>query len=89
MVKINGYFKGKLVTAETVYIGESAKIDGDIEAENVIIKGNVKGNVTARMKIHLTSTSKLEGFMIAQNFIIDKGAFFSGNCKPIQARAVS
>ena len=88
-IKISGFFQGKIFSKGTVFIDTTGDIDGDIEAENVIICGNVKGNIIAKTKIHLTSTSKLYGHIVSTNIVIDKDAFFLGDCKLSKNKALS
>lgn len=88
-IKINGIFEGKIVSSQNVYIGPHAKINGDIEAQNITIDGKVTGNIIAKGKTHLTSTCQLEGQIITKSFIIDEGAYFLGNCRRTHVRKIS
>ncbi len=81
--KINGIFNGNIVSTKNVIIDSSAKINGNIKAETIIINGYVKGNLYGKSKVHLTSTCILEGEIITKNFKIDKGAHLVGKCKHI------
>lgn len=80
-IKISGNYCGKIFSSQNVYIDSTAKIDGDIEAENIVVSGVIKGNISAKKRIHLTSTSNLQGDIITGNFRIDKGGIFLGTCK--------
>lgn len=79
-VKICGNYIGEIFSAKTVFIDSTAKINGDISAENIIVHGSVRGNLIAKNKIHLSSTCKLEGDIYAPNFIIENGVMFWGKC---------
>lgn len=82
-VRINGSVTGELIIAGNVIIGDSSKIKGNIQADNVHIAGTVHGNVTATGQLHMTSTAKLVGDVDVKNIIIDEGAVFTGHCKAV------
>lgn len=79
-VSIRGYFKGNIISNNTIYISDTGKIEGDIEADDIIVFGKILGNVLAKNKIYFASSSKFEGIIKAKKLIIDKGALFLGKC---------
>ena len=60
-IRIDGEVKGKIESLGDVMIGETASVESDIEAKNVIIAGTVVGNVKASGKLDLLSTGNLKG----------------------------
>lgn len=77
-IRVDGGIKGKLVSKNTVTVGESGRIQGDIEALNAIIAGKVKGKVVVGEKLVLESTASLVGELKAKKLIIDEGSVFEG-----------
>jgi cytoskeletal protein CcmA (bactofilin family) len=79
-VRVDGQFKGKIDTEETVTIGPAGIVEADIRAKSAIILGKVKGNIFAEDRIHLESKSALVGDIKTRELVIDEGAVFDGNC---------
>ncbi|HED11926.1 MAG TPA: polymer-forming cytoskeletal protein [Caldithrix abyssi] len=77
-IRIDGSIKGTLNCKNTVTIGESGKVEGDIQAQNAIIGGQVQGRVVVLEKLVLENKSSLVGELQAKKLIIDEGAVFDG-----------
>lgn len=80
-LKINGNFRGSLITTGILTIGESAIVESNIEGDNVIIAGKVTGKITANKMLVLMPTSSLIGDIITPKLNIVEGAIFQGNCQ--------
>ncbi len=81
MVRIDGRFKGEINTEGTLIVGETAVIDSDIHAANVIISGEIRGHIVAGEKIEIISPGKVFGDIEAPSVIINTGVIFEGNCQ--------
>jgi cytoskeletal protein CcmA (bactofilin family) len=79
-VRLDGSFKGEIITKGDIFLGDSAKIEGDIKARNVYVGGAIQGNVEASGRVELSSTAKLFGQLKVGNLVIEEGAIFMGNC---------
>lgn len=77
-IRVDGAIKGKLISKNTVTVGETGRIQGDIEALNAIIAGKVIGKVVVAEKLVLESTASLVGELKAKKLIIDEGSVFEG-----------
>ncbi len=77
-IRIDGKIKGSLSCKNTLTIGESGEIEGDIDASNAIVGGKIKGKVTIKEKLVLEARSSLVGELKAKKLIIDEGAIFDG-----------
>ncbi len=74
---IDGNLKGSKVT-----IGETAHVQGTIEAESARVGGTVKGQINVR-NLEISKTAKVVGDIIHQSLSIEAGAYFTGNVKRI------
>ena len=82
VVRIDGRFKGEVKTEEgTLIVGETAVIDCDIHASNVIVSGEVRGHIIAEEKIEILTPGKVFGDIEAPSVTINKGVVFEGNCR--------
>lgn len=76
-VRLDGTFTGTLEIAGNVLVGETAKINADINARNISIAGAVRGNVSGR-KVQLLRTGRIWGDIRAQALTTEEGAFIDG-----------
>jgi len=79
-LRIDGYIKGKVVSSETVVIGTTGKVEGDVDAKNGTIAGTVTGNVTVTEKVELQTQAVLYGDLKTTALVIEQGATFDGAC---------
>ena len=79
--RIDGRVKGKIVSENTLVVGEAAKIEADIDCGVVSIRGTVSGRVHGRQRIELLAGSKVQATLISPKLVIEDGAFFQGDCQ--------
>lgn len=77
-VRIDGVFEGSVETAGNVIVGEAAKVEADISANNVSVAGSVKGEVRAQGRLEILSTGAVWGNIAVDTFLIDEGGFYNG-----------
>jgi cytoskeletal protein CcmA (bactofilin family) len=78
--RVDGRVKGKIVSDNTLVVGETARIEADIDCGFVSIKGSVTGNVHARQRVELLAGAKVQGSLASPRLLIEEGAFFQGDC---------
>jgi cytoskeletal protein CcmA (bactofilin family) len=76
-VRLDGTFTGTLEISGNVLVGETAKINADINAKNVSIAGAVRGNVSGK-KVQLLRTGRVWGDITAAALTTEEGAFIDG-----------
>jgi cytoskeletal protein CcmA (bactofilin family) len=62
----------------TLTLGETAMVDADIRAKQVIVRGTVRGSIAAGDRIELTATARVNGTLTAERVVIAEGASFNG-----------
>ncbi len=80
-VRLDGRFKGEIRSDDTLIVGETAKIEGEIHVGSAIIQGEIVGNLYAKEKVELHHPGRMIGDIITPAVVIDEGAIFEGNCK--------
>ena len=80
-VRIDGSFKGEISTKGTLIVGETADIEADIHASQIIVSGEVRGSIVAEKKIEAHAPGKIIGNIQAPIITIDEGFVFEGNCR--------
>ena len=79
-IRVDAKVTGNITTTGTLILGATGSIDGNVEAEAVLIGGEVLGNIVATQKAELTSTAKVLGDITTQIIVIDEKAIFQGKC---------
>ena len=79
-IRIDGTVNGNVTVTDTVIVGASGCINGDINAKKVIIGGEVYGNLNVPEKVELTSTARVIGDITTGGLVIDEKAIFQGRC---------
>ena len=84
-LQINGRFEGEIVTPDTLVVGESARVKGDIEAGVVIISGEVNGNIRAKYRVEIHKPAVFRGDIFTPSLSVDEGVIFEGQSKMVQS----
>ena len=80
-VRIDGRFRGEIFTEGTLIVGETALIESDIHACEIIVSGEVSGNIEAENRIEIHAPGKVIGNIQAPIITISEGVIFEGNCR--------
>jgi cytoskeletal protein CcmA (bactofilin family) len=77
--QISGQFKGEIFTQDTIIIGESARVEADVEADTIVIRGGrVEGNLFARRRVIMHAPAVFRGTVTSPSLKIDEGVIFEG-----------
>lgn len=79
-VRLDGTIHGNVTVSDTLVIGATGYVEGDIIVQTAIIGGEVNGNIKAPVKAELTSTARVIGDITTGSIIIDEHAIFQGRC---------
>ena len=74
----DGKLDGEIQTDGTLNLGDSAVINGNINAQTVVVRGKVNGNVVAKDKIEIKAKAELFGDIRASKLAIEEGVTFVG-----------
>ena len=80
-MRIDGRLKGRIVSDNTLIIGESGQVEAEIDCGVVSIRGTVSGRVHGRQRIELLAGAKVQATLISPKLVIEDGAFFQGDCE--------
>jgi cytoskeletal protein CcmA (bactofilin family) len=79
---IQGSIRGGIRLPESdILVAEHARIEADVEARDLIVKGEVIGNVTASGRVVIEPTGRLTGDLAASTISVAEGAQFKGTVK--------
>ena len=78
-LRFDGTLKGHLTIRDaTLTVGETATVDADVRAKQVVVQGTVQGSIAAGDRIELTATANVNGSLTAERVVIADGARFNG-----------
>jgi len=72
--------RGNIDTEDTLIVGTSAKIEGEIHAGVVEISGTVTGNIWAKQSVKILSDSEVTGDIETPTISMEGGVSFAGRC---------
>lgn len=79
-LRVYGDVDGDIESTGSVYIGEKARIRGEVSAQSAEIFGIVLGNVNAPKSVRLSSTAAVIGDICTRRVQIEEKAVFQGHC---------
>ncbi|CBE68132.1 MAG: polymer-forming cytoskeletal protein [Candidatus Methylomirabilis oxygeniifera] len=77
-LQLMGGFHGTIDLTGTIVIGESAQVEADIAATNIIVGGHVKGNLIASGRVDLLPTGSVTGNVKTGSIAAAEGASLHG-----------
>jgi cytoskeletal protein CcmA (bactofilin family) len=80
-LRVDGRVKGRVVSDNTLIIGETGQVDAEIDCGVVSIRGRVSGKVHGRQRIELLAGCRVEATLVTPKLVIEDGAFFHGECR--------
>ena len=77
---INGTIKGKVELANyNFFLGPSGRIEGEVHAQNVRIRGHMKGEIKAKGKVEITKEADFAGKIESKSISVENGAYFNAS----------
>lgn len=83
-LKIDGEFRGKIISSGFLYIEEGAMVRADIKVGSVVVGGVVHGNIEASDNLEMLSTGQVFGNIRTAKLRIADGVVFEGKCEMIK-----
>lgn len=81
MVRLDGSFTGEIQSSDTLVVGETAVIEGDINVGALILSGKFSGNVKATDLVELRAPAQVEGSIETPSLKIEEKVVFNGQVK--------
>ena len=77
-LSLEGKLEGEVTADGALHLGETGTVNGNINANTVVIRGKVNGNVVAKDKVELKSKAEVFGDIRAAKLSIEEGVTFVG-----------
>lgn len=85
-LRIDSQVKGTITSEGTIILGASARADGELAGNIVIIEGRVDGVIRARQKVELYAKAIVTGEIETPDLMIQPGASFDGRCHIVRTQ---
>lgn len=79
--RIDGHFKGKIESESTLIIGNTGRVEADVDVGFILIDGEIKGTIHAKDKVEINSNGRVYGTIISPKLVIEEGAYLEANCQ--------
>ena len=81
MVRLDGIFSGEINSSDTLIVGESAEIEGNINVGALVFSGRFKGDIKATTMVELRAPAQVTGSIETPLLKIDEKVLFNGEIK--------
>src|SRR5258708_27966565 len=85
---IAGNVRADPVEGSSLSISETGSIEGNVEAENVMLNGTVRGDIVARERVVIGATARVQGNVYYGVIEMTLGAQIMGKLTRISEKAV-
>jgi cytoskeletal protein CcmA (bactofilin family) len=74
---INGTLKGNVEIGDYNFLlSPNGRLEGEVHAQNVRIRGHMKGEIKAKGKVDITKEADFSGKIKSKSISVEKGAYF-------------
>jgi cytoskeletal protein CcmA (bactofilin family) len=80
-IRVDGHLEGEVVTKDTLIVGDSATIMGNLNVGTLICSGKINGNITANIRAHFMAPGVLTGDVATPKMRVDEGFLLNGRCE--------
>jgi cytoskeletal protein CcmA (bactofilin family) len=79
-VVFDAKFSGEITSKDTLIIGERGVVHANVQAVNLVVRGELVGDVSASARVELKSTARVTGNIEAPIVVMEEGAMHDGHC---------
>jgi len=77
---INGTIKGKVeINNFSLFLGPSGRLEGEVHAQDVRIRGHMRGDIKATGKVEITTEANFSGKIKSKSISVEHGAYFDAS----------
>jgi len=84
-VVFDAKFSGEITSRDTLIIGERGVVHANVQAVNLVVRGELVGDVSASARVELKSTARVTGNIEAPVVVMEEGAMHEGHCHMAKA----
>ncbi len=77
-IRIEGTIIGNIEQAETVVIGMTGTIRGNVNTKKLIVFGHIEGDISASEAVVIKCSGQITGRLNTENLSMDEGGIYEG-----------
>ena len=85
--RIDGFFKGKINSADMLIIGERGHVDAEVRVGYAVINGEFRGQIFGEEKVEIHEHGRVFGTIKSPKLVIAEGAYLEAKCQTTEADA--
>ena len=85
-LRMGGNLKGQIESSAVVWISKGGKIDGNINANGLIVEGYVHGNVRCTGKVELRPGARIKGDIACASLAVSMGCNLEGKVEMLEGK---
>ncbi len=85
--RIDGTLRGEVRASELLVIGETARVEGDVRAAQLVLLGRVEGQVLGAERVEIGPHGVLRGRLETRALVVHDGAVLDADCTVAAPRA--
>jgi cytoskeletal protein CcmA (bactofilin family) len=78
--RVDGQVKGNITSEHSLLLGENSKVEGQVDANDVVIAGRFDGSIFAKERVEIQPTGVVTGEVHTPCLIIHSGGVLDGQC---------
>ncbi len=78
--RMDAQLKGTIVSQSTLVLGENARVEGEIQGNQVLVAGHFEGVLTVKGRLEIQAKGVVRGEVHAPCVVIEAGGIFDGRC---------
>jgi cytoskeletal protein CcmA (bactofilin family) len=79
--RIDGAFKGQVTGLDRVELGAESRVEGRIEARDIVVAGHFEGELHASRSVKLRETARVTGDIDTRELSAEEGCTVTGRCR--------
>ncbi len=79
--RIDGRFKGTIVSDSMLVIGEQGVVEADVKVGYLVINGEIRGTIMAEDKVEIHGRARVFGTIMTPKLIVEEGALLEAKCQ--------
>lgn len=83
--RVEGRIKGVVISTQNLVLGESARVEGQIDGNQVAVSGRFDGAIFAKGRVEIHPKGIVTGEIHTPCLVIEPGGIFDGQCHMLAA----
>jgi cytoskeletal protein CcmA (bactofilin family) len=85
--RIDGFFKGKIISADMLIIGERGHVDAEVRVGYAVINGEFHGQIFGEEKVEIHDKGRVFGTIMSPKLVIAEGAYLEAKLQTTESPA--